>query len=221
MINVLIVDDHSLVRSGIARILNDVPDIKVVGEAESGEDALRQVSLIRPDVVLMDANMPGIGGLEASRKLLHNHPDIKILVVTVYGDGPIPMRFLEAGVSGYLTKGCSAEEIVTAVMEVYAGRHYLGREVSQHLAMSMVTGIPENPFSKLSQRELQVMIMVIHGYKISEISDSLCLSPKTISTYRCRSFEKLGVRNDAMLAKLALEYGLVDTVPQQAPTPAQ
>jgi len=192
MINVLLVDDHELVRTGIKRILSDARGIKVVGEAGSGEEAIKLAKECRPDVVLMDINMPGIGGLEATRKLMHMSPSIKVIVVTVYTDEPFPTRLLEAGAAGYLTKGSNVEEILT------------------QMAFSILPGGERSPLEKLSRREMQVMMMVTQGQSTQQISDSLCLSPKTVSTYRYRLYEKLGVDNDVELTHLAIRHGMIN-----------
>lgn len=211
MINVLIVDDHDLVRIGIRRLLTDVKGIKVVGEAKSGEDAVRLSRELKPDVVLMDVKMPGIGGLEATRKLLRTNADIKIIAVTVYGDEPFPSRLLQAGAAGYITKGSSLEEMVHAIRTVFSGHRYISPEVAQQLALKHLTDQDGSPFDALSERELQVMMMITHGQKPQEIADKLCLSSKTVNSYRYRLFEKLGVNSDVELTHLAMRHGLLDT----------
>ncbi len=210
MINVLLVDDHELVRTGIKRLLDDVQDIKVMAEASSGEDAITMVRDNRPDVVLMDVSMPGIGGLEATRRLLTMDPELPVIIVTVHTDDPFPSRLLQAGAVGYLSKGTSVDEMVQAIQDVYEGKRYISPEIAQKLALSMLPGNDASPFDKLSQRELQVLYMLIQGDKVQTISDKLCLSPKTVSTYRSRLFDKLGVRNDAELTRLAMRYGMLD-----------
>jgi two-component system invasion response regulator UvrY len=210
MIRVLIVDDHELVRTGIKRILEDTRDIRVIAEASTGEEALQQVREHRPDVVLTDVNMPGIGGLEATRKIIQSHPDLRVIVVTIHVDEPYPTRLLEAGASGYLTKGCAVDEIVDAIQMVHRGERYIGADIARQLALSMLPGGERSPFDKLSQREMQVMLMVTQGHSIQDISDRLCLSPKTVSTYRYRLYEKLGVDNDVELTHLAMRHGMIE-----------
>ncbi len=213
MINLLLVDDHELVRTGLKRILEDQRDMKVVGEASTGEEAIRFVRQEKPDVVIMDVNMPGIGGMETTRKLKQIHPDVKIIVVTVHVDEPYPTRMLEAGATGYLTKGCAVDEIVQAIHAVVRGERYLGADIAQQLALNMLPGGKRSPFEKLSQREMQVMLMVTQGHSIQDISDRLCLSPKTVSTYRYRLYEKLGVDNDVELTHLAVRHGMIGIDP--------
>jgi two-component system invasion response regulator UvrY len=210
MIRVVLVDDHQLVRSGIRRLLDDADDIEVCGEASSGEEALKLVKQLRPEVVLMDVNMPGIGGLEATRKLLRIDEKIKIIALTVHVDEPYPSRLMEAGALGYLTKGCDEDEIVTAIHTVHRGDRYIGADIARQMALSGLSGKNRNPFDRLSQREVQVMMMITRGHKVQEISDVLCLSPKTVSTYRYRLYEKLGVENDVELTHLALRHDMID-----------
>jgi two-component system invasion response regulator UvrY len=209
MINVMLVDDHDLVRSGIKRILTDVGDIEVVAEAGSGEQAVRQAREIRPDVILMDLSMPGIGGMEATRKITRSMPDAKIIAVTIHEDEPFPARLLEAGAVGYLTKGCDVREIIDAIKSVYLGEQYLTPAVAQKLALSFVNHRDKAPLEELTQRETQVMLMIVKGEPNKQISEKLCLSPKTTSTYRYRLFEKLGVINDVELTRFAIRHGLI------------
>jgi len=211
MINLLLVDDHDLVRIGFNRLLSDVKGIKVLGEANSGEEAVKLAKTLKPDVILMDVKMPGIGGLEATRKILRTMPDVKIIAVTVCDDEPFPSRFMQAGASGYITKGSSLEEMVKAIRTVFNGQRYLSPEVAQQLALKHFNHEEGSPFDILSERELQVMIMITSGQKVQEISDSLCLSPKTVNSYRYRLFEKLGVNSDVELTHLAIRHGMLDT----------
>lgn len=211
MINVLLVDDHELVRTGIRRLLTDVKGIKVYAEVDSGEAAIAAVRETRPDVMLMDVSMPGIGGMEATRRLTHSYPDLKVIILTVHTDDPFPGQLLKAGAMGYLSKGCNVDEMIHAIRQVAAGKRYISPSVAQSLALSLLPGA-ESPFERLSQRELQVMMMLMQGNKMCDISTKLCLSPKTISTYRYRLYEKLGVHNDAELTRLAMRHGMLDNL---------
>jgi len=217
MIKVMVVDDHELVRTGITRILNDAPGIRVIAEAASGEEAIRVASEKHPDVVLMDVSMPGIGGLEATRKLAQLQPELKVIVVSVHADEPFPSRMLKAGASGYLTKGCAVEEIITAIKTVADGDRYIGADIAQTLALKRTPGGSSTPFDNLSPREMQVMLMLTQGQKPQAISDKLCLSPKTISTYRHRLYEKLGVDSDVELTRLAMNYGIIEAIGGNVP----
>jgi two-component system invasion response regulator UvrY len=210
LIKVLLVDDHELVRTGLRRILSDIEGIQIIGEAGSGEDAIRIVKQNRPDVILMDVNMPGIGGLEATSKLIQSDPMLRIIVVTVYTEEPFPTRLLQAGAAGYLTKGCQVDEIVEAIKSVNNGERYISADIARHLALTMLPGGQSSPLDKLSRREMQVMMMISQGMATQAISDALCLSPKTVSTYRYRLYEKLVVDNDVELTHLAIRHGLLD-----------
>lgn len=210
MITVLIVDDHSIIREGIKKLLSDVSGIKVVGEAESGEQALKIAREQKPDVILMDIKMPGIGGLEATRKLLRYDPDIKIIAVSAFEEEPFPSRLMQAGALGYITKGCSFEELVQAIRKVFSGQTYITPDIAQQIAMKHLNQKTESPFDVLSERELQVMLMITSGLKVAKISEKLCLSPKTVNSYRYRIFEKLKIASDVELTHLAIRYGLID-----------
>ena len=211
MIKILIVDDHELIRSGISRLLADHDKISVIGEASSGEEGVAKSRELRPDVVLMDANMPGIGGLEATRRLLRFDPDIKVLAVTVHGDEPYPTRFMQAGAAGYITKGADIEEMVIAIRQVASGKRYLAPDIAQQMALNAVNPDEGSPFDELSDREMQVMLMITRGQKVQDISEQLFLSPKTVNSYRYRLFEKLKIENDVELTHLAIRHGIIES----------
>lgn len=215
MINILIVDDHDLVRTGIKRILDDISGMKVVGEARTGEEAVKIAREVKPEVVLMDVKMPGIGGLAATRKLVQMDPDVKVVAVTVCNDNLFTSRILQAGAFGYLTKGASMKEMEQAIRAVVSGQRYIGREMAMTLAIQAVSNVEEGKsvFELLSERELQVSIMITNGLKVQEISEKLCLSPKTVNSYRYRIFDKLNIKNDVELTHLALRYGLLESQP--------
>ncbi|WDY59925.1 response regulator transcription factor GacA [Pseudomonas sp. PSKL.D1] len=209
MIRVLVVDDHDLVRTGITRMLADIDGLQVVGEGDSGEAALKLARELKPDVVLMDVKMPGIGGLEATRKLLRSHPDIKVVAVTVCEEDPFPTRLMQAGAAGYLTKGAGLDEMVQAIRLAFAGQRYISPQIAQQLALKSFQ--PQgSPFDALSEREIQIALMIVGCQKVQIISDKLCLSPKTVNTYRYRIFEKLSVTSDVELTLLAVRHGMVD-----------
>jgi DNA-binding NarL/FixJ family response regulator len=209
MIRILLVDDHDLVRTGIRRVLDDESGMQVVGEASSGEEALEAVRGCQPDVVLMDVGMPGMGGLEATRRMLRHRHDLKVVGLTAKADLVFPRRLLEAGAIGYVTKGCGAEELIAAIHAAYRGRQYLSQDVAQSLALEAMQGT-RGPLGDLSEKEFQVMEMIAHGRSTQEIAEGLFLSPKTVSTYRSRIFRKLNVGSDVELALVALRYGLVE-----------
>lgn len=209
-VSVLIVDDHDLVRTGIKHMLSGAEGIRVLGEASTGETAVRMTRELSPDVVLMDIKMPGIGGLEATRKLLRILPGVKVLVVTVCEDDLFPSRLLQAGAVGYITKGASMEDMLQAIRTVHSGQRYISPEVAKQLALKHLVDEHDTPFDSLSERELQVMLMITKGMKVQEIADRLCLSPKTVNSYRYRIFEKLNVKNDVELTHLAIRHNVLD-----------
>jgi two-component system, NarL family, invasion response regulator UvrY len=209
-IKTIIVDDHDLVRTGIKHMLNDVSGIKVVGEASSGEEAIKISRELKPDVVLMDVKMPGIGGLGATRKLIRINPDVKILIVTVCDDDLFPSRLLQAGAFGYLTKGASLKEMIKAIYTIHSGQRYISPEIASQLVIKHLTASSPTPVEQLSERELQVTLMIINGTKVQEIADRLHLSSKTVNSYRYRIFEKLKVKNDVELTHYCIRHGLIE-----------
>ncbi|MCK7548327.1 UvrY/SirA/GacA family response regulator transcription factor [Marinobacter koreensis] len=214
MIRVLVVDDHELVRSGITRMLADNPDIEVIGQASSGEDAIDFVRKKRPDIVLMDIRMPGIGGLEATRRILRIDDSIRVIVVTACADDPYPTRVMQSGASAYITKGADIQEMVRAIRMAHSGQRYISPEIAQKMALKQVSGDDDSGelslFERLSEREMQIAMMVVDCQKVQDISDKLCLSPKTVNSYRYRIFEKLEISSDVELALMAVRLGLLD-----------
>jgi two-component system invasion response regulator UvrY len=210
LINILLVDDHDLVRLGIKRLLADAKGITVIGEAETGEEAVKLSRSLVPNIVLLDANMPGIGGLEACRRIIRHNPEIKVITLTAHYGEPFPSRFLQAGASGYLTKGTGIVEMVKAIRNVNVGQRYISADIAQQLALKPFDNAQDSPFENLSEREMQVMLMITSGEKVQQISETLCLSPKTVNSYRYRLFEKLDIDNDVKLTHLAIRHGIID-----------
>lgn len=211
VIRVLLIDDHDLVRIGIKRLLSDIPGLEVIGEGASGEEAVNLVRSLKPNVVLMDIKMEGMGGLEATRRIARSHPEVKVLAVTVYGEEPYPTMVLQAGATGYITKGAKIEEMVQAIQTVAAGRRYISPEVAQQLALKHLSEEEGSPFDQLSEREMQVLIMITGGQKVNDIADQLCISAKTVNSYRYRLFEKLKINSDVELTRMAIRYKLINT----------
>lgn len=207
----MIVDDHDLVRHGFKSLLGARPEIAVSAALSSGEACIDwcRDNNGDVDVILMDVNMPGIGGLEATQRISKSWPDIGIIIVTVHDEGPLPKLLLSGGARGYITKGSGVEEMIAAIKDVHNGKHYIAQEIAQQLALSTLPG-EANPMDNLSLRETQVMIMIARGAKNHEISEILHLSPKTISTYRKRLHEKLEVTSDIEMMHLAMKYGMLD-----------
>ncbi len=209
LIKVLVVDDHELVRTGICRMLVDTPEIQVVGEAESGEQAIELARQHQPDVVLLDVNMPGIGGVETTRRLLQSVTGIKVLAVSGLSEEPYPSMLLKAGASGYITKGAPLDEMVRAIRKVMQGGKYFSADIAEQLASSYLSDQQNSPFDLLSEREMQVAMMVVNCISAQEIADRLFVSVKTVNTYRYRIFEKLQIDSDVKLTHLAMRYRLI------------
>lgn len=209
-IKVFLLDDHALVRAGMRMILSSETDIEVVGEAESGEQALPMIRRLSPDVVLCDLHLPGVSGLEVTERIVRGQTGTRVVIVSVLEDGPMPKRLLEAGAAGYVGKGGDAQELLRAVRDVSMGKRYLCSTVAQHLAMAHVDG-SGSPFDNISPRELEVSLLLVQGLRQEEIARRLCLSAKTVNTHKTRLFEKLKVTDTIALARLANQYGLVDT----------
>jgi two-component system, NarL family, invasion response regulator UvrY len=208
MIRVVLVDDHELVRSGFGLILAGQPDIEVVGEASNAEDGLRLVRKVKPDVALVDVHMPGMSGLELTERVQRADLGTHIVILTVVQDAQFPRRLLQSGALGYLTKGCAADELLQAVRTVARGQRYLDAAVAREMALSAVDG-EVSPLESLSSRELEVALMLARGLAVNEIAKRLHLSAKTVSTYKQRLFEKLGVQHTIALAHVLSAHGLL------------
>lgn len=211
-IKVIIADDHHLFRTGLKMILEASPNITVVAEASSGEEAIQVAKENKHDVVLLDVMMPGIGGYVATSRIKRACPDSKILIVTICNNDQFPSKLLQAGASGYITKGATQQEIIKAIKSVYTGQLYLSQDIANLLAVKHLSDKGESPLDQLSERELQVALMISSGVKVQSISEMLHLSPKTVNSYRYRIFEKTGVSNDVALTLMAIRYGLLDDI---------
>ncbi|WP_036181221.1 UvrY/SirA/GacA family response regulator transcription factor [Marinomonas sp. MED121] len=210
MLKVLIVDDHEIVSTGISRMLQDVPNLQVVGCASSGEDAVLQTKAKLPDIVLMDVHMPGIGGLGATKEIKRVLPKTKVIALSALDDNPYPTKLIEAGASGYITKGIALDEMIGAIEKVAKGGKYISSDVAQKMALSQMSKEEgESPLDSLSDRELQIAQMIVDCRKVQDIAEKLNLSAKTVNTYRYRLFEKLSIGSDVELARLAMRHNLL------------
>jgi len=210
MIKILLVDDHQLVRAGLRSILDNAGDMTVVGEASDGDEALGMARGVEFDVVLMDIHMPeGMGGIEATRRLLRQAPGARIIALSQMSDDPLPAQLQQAGAIGYLTKGCPAKEMLDAIRAVHRGMPYVDAQLAQRRMVKTWRGTASTPFEQLSPREMQVTLMILDGRRNKDIAESLSLSEKTVSTYRQRIYEKLGVGTDVELTRLAFRHGII------------
>ncbi|MCW8108084.1 UvrY/SirA/GacA family response regulator transcription factor [Alteromonas ponticola] len=210
MIKILLADDHDLVRNGIRRILEDVGDFTVIGEAKNGEEAVQLCRRNAPDVVLMDVNMPGMGGLEATKKVVRMSENTRVICLSMHKENPIPAQVMQQGAYGFLTKDTEPNEMIRAIYKVAAGQKYLPPDIAQSIAISRIAPDNDNPFDGLSTRELNIALRLTRGQKVPEIAVELSINSKTVNTYRYRMFEKLGVSTDVELTHLALRHKLID-----------
>ena len=210
MINVMLVDDHELIRIALGKLLSEARDISIIAEAGSGEEALDKARKLKPEVVILDVDMPGMGGVEATRRLSALPHSPKVIVVSIHSHAPYPQRLLEAGAMGYLPKGGRAEEIMAAVRSVNRGQPYIAPEIAGDLVLSNLHGGSKSPLDVLSRREMQIMMMLTRGQSTQSIADTLNISTKTVFTHRYRIYEKLSVDNDVALTHVALRYGMLD-----------
>ena len=207
MIKVLLVDDHELVRTGIAALLNAVENISVVGIASCGEQALLFTEQLRPDVILMDVRMPGMGGIEACRQVLQAHSTAKIIALSAYNDGVIPKQLLKLGAMGFISKNSAVTEMVKAICTVMSGEIYLAEDTEDNITDQYAQKTENSPFLQLSKREAEVVSLILRYHRsIQEMALILKLSDKTINTYRYRVYEKLHVKNDVELTQLAAKW---------------
>ena len=212
-LTILLVDEQILVRSGIARLIADIADMKIIGQVSSGEEAIDFVKNLNnetPDVVIMDARLPGIGGIESCRALLELSPKLRLLALSSVASGVIPSQMLRAGAQGFITKNVEVVELLKAIRAVADGHRYVSTEVATHLALDPFNHDGSSIFDRLSRRELQIAQLLTDGKKVSQISSHLELSPKTVYSYRYRIFEKLGISSDVELTILAVKHGLTD-----------
>jgi two-component system invasion response regulator UvrY len=213
VIRVVLVDSHRLVRAGLRRLLEEAPGVQVVGEADGAEQIFARVQADAPDVLLMDVHPLGVTAAVTVQALLARAPGLKVIVLTAQGAEPYPGTLLESGAAGFLSKACSVEEFLAAIRAVHRGERYVGNDIAQQLAHSLLPGGERSPFDTLSHRELEVMGLLTRGHSVQRIAERLGLSPKTVNTYRYRLYGKLGIGNDVELTRLALRYDMVDTAP--------
>jgi len=210
IIRVIIVDDHAVVRAGFRRLLEEAEDIVVVSESESGEKGYQHYFKHKPDVVVMDLSMPGIGGLSTIQRIRAKDKEARILVLSVHEDIEFPTRVLRAGAWGYVTKRCVPEILIEAVRTIANGATFLEREIAQQIAIDGTTNGEKNPVATLTEREFEVFCHLAEGWPVNKVAKSLYLSPKTVATYQTRIMQKLGIPNIATLARLAIRKGYIN-----------
>ena len=182
----------------------------MVSEASSGEDAVALCRRNAPDVVLMDVNMPGMGGLEATRKIIRMAENTRVICLSMHKEHPIPAQVMQIGAFGFLTKDAEHEEMIRAIYKVASGQKYLAPDIAQTIAISKLSADSNNPFDALSTRELNIAMRLTRGQRVPDIAEELCINAKTVNTYRYRMFEKLGVATDVELTHLAYRHKLID-----------
>jgi DNA-binding NarL/FixJ family response regulator len=211
MIKVVLADDHALVREGLRRLLQDYEDITVVGEARDGLEAVRVIRQLRPDVAVMDLSMPGLDGIETTKRLVSEGLTAKVLILTMHANEEYVVRVLQAGARGFIGKGAPSEEVAAAIRRIATGGHYLPLALANVIPrLSMQKGGADSPLEALSDRELQVLKRLAEGNTSREIARDLHLSVKTVDTYRARLLTKLNLETTADLIRFALRHGVIE-----------
>ena len=211
MIKVLLADDHSIVRAGLCRIVEESGDMTVVAEAADGKAAILQARKAAPDVAVVDISMPEFDGLEVTTRLLDETPELPVIILTMHDEEQYVVRAIEAGAMGYITKKSAPEQLVKAIRKVLAGQRYLSPEATESLALRVARGAKgQSPLDSLSNRELQVLKQLALGNTNREIAEAYCISIKTVDTYRYRLLKKLNLRNNAELVRFATKNNLVE-----------
>ncbi len=211
MIRVLLADDHSIVRAGLRRIVEESGDMEVIAEAADGRQAIALVEQTAPDIAVVDISMPGLDGLEVISRLQEQTPQLPILVLTMHEEGQYVVRAIQAGAMGYITKQAAPEQLVKAIRKVYAGNRYLTDEAAEALALRIAKGSNgQSPLESLSMRELQVLRRLAMGHTNREIARAYHISIKTVDTYRARLLKKLDLRNNAELSRFAIQNHLIE-----------
>ena len=208
--NILIADDHSVVRAGLKQILSGISDVDIVDEASNARETIDKIRKNSYSVVVLDISMPGKSGLDALKEIKSEWPDLPVLILSMYPEDQYAIRVLKSGASGYLTKESAPEELVTAVRTVAKGRKYISPSLAEKMASYLDLDGKKEPHEMLSDREYQVLCMIASGKTVSEIADKLSLSVKTISTYRSRILEKMQLKNSAELTTYAIQNHLID-----------
>ncbi len=209
MINVLVIDDHSIIRKGIKQLFEDTPDIRVTGDAATGPEALALLRENRYQVVLLDISMPGENGLEVLKKIRNHHPDVPVVILSMYPEDQYAIRSLKSGAAGYLNKQGSLTQLTAAVRQVASGKKFISPETAMQLAENLTQRQNDLPHQLLSNREYQTLCLIAAGKRLSEIAQTMSLSAKTVSVYRARLLEKMNLKTNAELVHYAITHQLV------------
>ena len=210
MISIVIADDHTLFREGLRRLLSEKDDIEIVGEVGGGREALQMCKQLKPDILLLDLEMPGMDGFEVSRQLIASKSRVKIIMLTMHASEEYAFRLIKSGVSGFLAKDITAKELPEAIRKVAAGKVYVTPTVMENLAARLQHPGDENPLSCLSEREISVLARLAKGMSVLEIAEELCLSPRTVETYKNRAMTKLNLRNISDVTRFAMNHDLIN-----------
>ena len=210
MINILIVDDHLIVREGIKRIINETMDMKIVEEASTGLEAMDLILNNTYDLVLLDISMPGQNGLQTLKLIKKHDKNIRVLMLSMHSEEQYALRTIKAGASGYITKETAPSQLVTAIRKINTGRKFISKEVAELLATDLYHDDEKDPHEYLSDREFEILKMIASGKTTKIISNELSISPKTVSTYRSRILDKLNLKNNSDLIHYVIDYKLTD-----------
>jgi DNA-binding NarL/FixJ family response regulator len=208
-IKLILVDDHAIVRSGLRRLLELNKQVEVIAEADSGEQAYQCYGELKPDIVVMDISMPGMGGLESARRIIKRYPTAKIIIFSMHETASFASQAIKSGVKGYVTKTGAAEDLTRAVLEVANGKTFLSAEIAQKIALETLSG-QDDPIHQLSGREFEVFRLLAEGKKVEEVSEMLKISQKTVANYYTMIKQKLGVTSPIDMVRFAIRHGLVE-----------
>lgn len=210
ILKTILADDHQIVREGLKSLLNQEPDVEVIGEAQDGREAIRLVNELKPDIIVMDISMPNLNGIEATRQIVSDHPSIKVIALSMHHDKQFVSNMLEAGASGFLLKDCAADELIDAIHTVIGNRTYLSPDIANVVLTDYIHKLRtnESALNILSSREREVLQLLVEGKSTKEISDILFISVKTVETHRQQIMKKTGIHNIAELTKFAIREGL-------------
>ena len=207
-IRVMLTDDHAVMRTGIARLLERSENITIVGEADSGEQGYQMFSELEPDVLVMDMSMPGIGGLEALRRIIARHPKANVIMFSMHENITFAIQAMTVGAVGYVAKSGEAQELVTAVNQVAAGKSYLNADMAQKIALQNI-GNSDNPMQRLTAREFEVFRLLAEGRTIDDIAETLTIGQKTVANYQTSLKQKLKIQSSVDLVRLAMKYDVI------------